>query len=466
MSSHSFQGIETFKQVEDLFSRHGVHRLFIKQLAPNQDNEKNQVYLASGGKTNSILNAFSAELSYRSASTSTSKSRSSEGTPKIEMLLNFSWLTKNGIPYRAPHAKIINYFQYPEARFSGFLKSCDGPPDAMRRDRQDLYGKRVLVLGPNDSGETFGLVLTERDDPVVSKFPDFPVSRLFPALHEHIIGAESGRSSRELLIAELTQLSGMWHPSITLKPRASAPIPFRGNQGAGFTLEALLKVARNSDKAPDKHGFELKAFQPSGRISLMTPTADLGFEGKSSFREFMQRYGWQGANHIDRRVFNGTFKYQTPKRTLAGHRLALGLSGFNSAFTALDVDDGSGSVDLRSLEENLVASGWSFQKLLDGWQEKHASACYVEYEKRPYTGCGNQHDHEYRFTGRLMVCEGTSIWNFIKGIAARNVYYDPGHEIRADGASKQRPQWRISVTKKFHSNLQSLYDEVEELRVV
>jgi hypothetical protein len=203
------------------------------------------------------------------------------------MLLNFSWLTKNGIPYRAPHAKIINYFQYPEARFSGFLKSCDGPPDAMRRDRQDLYGKRVLVLGPNDSGETFGLVLTERDDPVVSKFPDFPVSRLFPALHEHIIGAESGRSSRELLIAELTQLSGMWHPSITLKPRASAPIPFRGNQGAGFTLEALLKVARNSDKAPDKHGFELKAFQPSGRISLMTPTADLGFEGKSSFREFI-----------------------------------------------------------------------------------------------------------------------------------------------------------------------------------
>lgn len=466
MSIRSPQGILTFKEVDNLFSESGVRKLFIKELATKQDNDKNQIYLASGGKTNSILNTFSAELRYRSASTSTSKSNSKEGIPKIEMLLNFSWLTADGKLHRAPHAKIINYFQYPEARFSGFLKSCDAPPDALRRDRQDLYGKRVLVLGSNDSGETFGLVLTERDDPVVSKLPDFPASRLFPALHEHVIGAESGRSPRELLIDELTHLSGKWHRSMTLRPRDSEPVPFRGNQGAGFTLEALLKVARNSDKAPDKHGFELKAFQPSGRISLMTPTADLGFEGKSTFRNFMERYGWQGTKHSDRRVFNGTFKYQTPKQTHAGHELALELFGFNAALTALDGNGGLSSVDLRSLGEGLVAAGWSFQKLLDGWQEKHASACYVEYEKRPYSGHGNEHDHEYRFTGRFMVCEGTSIWNFIKGIADRNVYYDPGHEIRADGVTKQRPQWRISVTRKFHSSLKSLYDQVEELRVV
>ena len=458
-------GIHTFEEVEDLFRAHGVGLLYIKELALKQDNEKNQIYLVSGGDANSIVNTFDAKVCYRSPSKSTRKRKSRAGDPKVEMLLDFYWLNSDGSAYPAPRARIINYFQFPEARLSGFLSGCQHPPDALRRDHQAAYGKRVLLLGINHDGATFGLVLTEKHDPLTLALPDLKRSKLFPALFEHVIGGKIGKSPRELLIDELSELSGIWHPSVTLRRTDPQPIPFKGNQGAGFTLEALLGVPRNADKAPDKYGFELKTFKPSGRISLMTPTADLGAEGDLSFRDFMDSYGWTGARHSDRKVFNGTFKFHEEKTTRGGDSLVLDLAGFNSSYDALTTDAETASVNLCHAFKKDAVSGWSFQKLLEGWQDKHSSAAYVEYEKRPFTGQSSEHDFEYRFTGRVMACEGTSIWNFIQAIASKTVYYDPGHEIRPQGEPKQRPQWRISVTRSFHAVLDTLYDSVDELNL-
>lgn len=454
--------ITEFDQIEELFRTHGVERIYVKTLATKQDNDKNQIYLASKGSANSILNIFPAELNFRSPSASTKKRKSESGKPKIEMLLNFKWLSEDGKSHPAPHSKIINYFQYPEARFSGFLKECKNPPDALRRTKQQQYGKRVLVLGSNDAGETFGLVVTEKDDLVVGMMPALSPSSIFPALLEHVIGATIGISPRALLIDELKIVSGEWHPSISLIKRDDPPIPFKGNQGAGFTLEALLNVPRNSSKAPDKHGFELKSYKQGGKISLMTPTADLGSEGESSFRDFMSIFGWPGTKHTDRTVFNGLFKYHKPKETHRGHTHMLDLLGFHPSLNDLAPDGVAALVGLIEQGSGQLVSGWSFNKLLDGWKSKHSSACYVEYEKRPYSGTKPGHDAEYRFTGRLMVCEGTSIWDYLKAIVAQTVYYDPAHEILPTGKTKQRPQWRISVTKKFQEKLDTLYDQVAE----
>ena len=195
---------------------------------------------------------------------------------------------------------------------------------------------------------------------------------------------------------------------------------------------------------------------------MMTPTADLGKEGELSFRDFMSKFGWPGVEHTDRTVFNGAFKYHEPKKTGQGHTLILDLRGFNPSLDDLASDGLHALVGLIEQGSDQLVSGWSFNKLLDGWKAKHSSACYVEYEKRPYSGTAPGHDAEYRFTGRLMVCEGTSIWYYLKAIVAQTVFYDPGHEIPPNGKTKQRPQWRVSVTKGFQAKLDTLYDQVEE----
>ena len=115
--------------------------------------------------------------------------------------------------------------------------------------------------------------------------------------------------------------------------------------------------------------------------------------------------------------------------------------------------------------DDLLVAGWSFQKLLDSWSPKHALAAYVEYEKRPYMGIDAIHDHEYRFTGRLHIGIGTTIFKYIDAVRNGTVYYEPGDETNINGKSWQRPQWRMSVTQKLNAKLGSLYEKVEALHV-
>jgi len=134
----------------------------------------------------------------------------------------------------------------------------------------------------------------ELEDPLVSSFPDLPELPAIPLLKVLVIGARYHDSPRVLLIKEMTQIHhGGWYLSVILKPGCISPEPFKGNQGGGYTLEALLGVTANADKKPDKYGYEIKSFS-GGKISLMTPVADAGYEGKHTFREFMKAYGRAG----------------------------------------------------------------------------------------------------------------------------------------------------------------------------
>lgn len=64
-------GIRSIDELKALFSRQGVETLYLKPLALNQDNEKNQIYL--GGGLDGITNLFPGEITTRSASTSVHK---------------------------------------------------------------------------------------------------------------------------------------------------------------------------------------------------------------------------------------------------------------------------------------------------------------------------------------------------------------------------------------------------------
>jgi hypothetical protein len=366
-------GIKSLEQLEKIFTLHGVSRLYIKQLAPNQDNDKNQIYL--GSSLDGAANLFQSKIYSRSASESIAKRKSSKGQPKLEALLNFVWLDSTGLAFPAPNTRIIDYFQYPEIRLSGFLKGCANPPDSLRRTNQDKYGKRILILGVNPRGNTFGFVLTEMDDPIVSFFPDYPDLPAIPILKVHVIGTAIEKSPRELLINELAQIHlGGWYLSIMLKSGCSTPEPFKGNQGGGYTLEALLGVTANADKKPDKYGYEIKSWS-GGKISLMTPVADTGYEGEHTFREFMQAYGRAGQAGDGRRVFTGVHRCESIN-TATGYTLML--EGYDP-----DKDHFSDNADeisialVNPLNKERI-SVWTMQRLLDSWNKKHTSACYIK----------------------------------------------------------------------------------------
>ena len=103
------------------------------------------------------------------------------------------------------------------------------------------------MLGTTPSGIVLGKVLTERDDPIVADFPELPVLAAVPVFRFLSTKAAAGVAPLDLLLAELRIIvAGGWHPSVILRPGALAPEPFSGNQGAGYTLEALLGVAANA----------------------------------------------------------------------------------------------------------------------------------------------------------------------------------------------------------------------------
>ena len=459
----SGQGVSSFAQLEQLFVEKGVDQIFVKFLAKKQDNEKNQIVLGSSGAAN-LLALFPAEMKYRAPSTSIKKRNSKSGQPIVEMQLDFEWLYVDGSSYRAPKAKIINYFQYPEARLSGFFDGCEVKPGALRRDDLWRYQKRILVLGANYiSGKTFGMVVTDVDDTLTEYFPELPRYDLVPILQTHLIGSKRGRSPRELLLDDLRKICGKWHPGVKLKEKNGKAIPFNGAQGGGWTLEALLNIPMNSGKGPDKHGYEIKSYKQGGKISLMTPPADLGEESALNFRDFMGLYGWAPVrSKSTQRVFNGVFKYRQEKKCEhINRKYMLDIKGYEPNTRTFAGEEEPIFVSIEDVDTNTLLSGWSIDKLLNSWNKKHAAACYVEYEKRKYEGVDPRYKWEYRYTGKVILGEGTDIWKYLQCICDRLVFYDPAHDITVNGKSNQRPQWRLQ-SRKLESRITGLYEIVTE----
>lgn len=443
-------GFEKIEDVQTLLRNAGVRTAYVKRLAPKQDNDKNQIYL--GGGLDAVTNLFPAELSARSPSESKAKPGSKKGQPKLEARLKFAWLLPDGTRATAPHAKIIDYFQYPEVRFSGFLKQCSSPPDALRRTRQLRYGQRWLLLGTATDGTVLGLVLTDRYDPAASELEDLPSltgSDIFTVL---ITGHSAGTDPKALLHSEIVAIvRGGWHASRILK--ADGAVPFKGNQGAGYTLEALLGVAANGNKAPDKHGFEIKSYSGS-RISLMTPTPDFGFQGEHTFREFMNRYGKPGQKDDGSLRFTGLFRAGRPNDK---HGLTLEVVGYDPVADEFSSDVEKIAACLIDCETGEIAAGWSIDRLANAWNEKHASALYIAAARAD--AASSDGIPMYRYGPDWLIGEGTSVFMLLRAIAAGVVYYDPADTIYADGRAKVRSQWRVN-TSELEKTMRLLYRRV------
>jgi hypothetical protein len=429
----------TLEDLKALFANAGCERLYAKPLAEN-DNSKNQVYFGPGFEA---LNLFPNQGIVADSSPKNSIFKSK---------LNFSWLLLNGDVSQAPNAQLILYPQYPEVRFSGFLRGSTKAPSALMAAR--MIG-RILFLGVTSQREILGFVASPQSQVAREFRANFLQASIGVFAELSLPRILDSNESLRILMNELRRINQKgWIDSKQLDSNGTLR-PCNAPQCGGFTLEAELGVPKNSKSEPDFHGWEVKQHNVNtfdrveiGVITLMTPEPNGGYYNEEGPEAFVRRFGYADrAGRPDRLNFGGV--HEVDVRHPSTH-LTMALSGYDAMRQR--IIDADGSVDLVC-DEGVVAASWKFTGLMEHWTRKHAKAVYVPSQVRKEP----RRQYQYGYQVRLAV--GTDFLRFLKAMAVGDVYYDPGIKLENASTSprvKRRSQFRIASR-----NIPSLYEKVE-----
>ena len=432
-------------QLKSLFVQVGARKLYAKPLAEN-DNSKNQVYF---GPDFQALNLFpNAGI----------VPDSSPKNPIFKAKLHFGWLTANGAIADAPGAQLILYPQYPEVRFSGFLKGCAAPPSSLMTGRMS---GRVLFLAVTGDRRVVGFVVGGGEE-IAAEFRSLGLSApagVFIELSLPTIPDET--DSRTKLLAELHRINRLgWIDSKQLDSDGALK-PCLAPQCGGFTLEAELGIPKNSVAEPDFLGWEVKqhsvtsfARADSGTaITLMTPEPTGGFYKERGVEAFIRKFGYADKNDVPDRLNFGGVHRAGERQVSTG--LTMQLVGYDSAKGK--ITDASGAIALVS-DAGEVAAAWAFSGLLAHWSRKHTRAAYVPSMRR------TEPHWQYAYGARVRLAQKTDGLRLLKALASGAVYYDPG--IKLEKASTEKPKnKKRSQFRVASKNIAALYETVETVEV-
>lgn len=429
-------------ELRSLFSQVGCVRLYAKPLAEN-DNSKNQIYF---GPDFTALTLFPT------------KEVRPDRSPKnliYKAALDFGWISETGGVSPAPAAQLILYPQYPEVRFSGFLRGSYGAPNELLNQR--LVG-RILFVGVTAERQIIGFVA----DGGSELAHEFRGLALLPSLGVFIelalaLGSASPRD-RDVLLAELCRIFLLgWIDSKRLGSSGEI-LPCNAPNCGGYTLEAELGVRPNGRAEPDYRGYEVKQYSvpelarlDSGRLTLLTPEPTGGVYAEQSPAAFLRSFGYADMmGREDRLNFGGVHR---AGQRHEGTGLTLTLPGYSSGV----ITDANGSIALID-DGGTIAASWSFAGLMQHWTRKHAHAVYVPSEK------AQQGSRQYRYGGRVRLAEQPDFLWLLTAFAAGIVYYDPGLKLEAASTAsprlKRRNQFRIRS-----ADLVSIYRQLELVEV-
>ena len=443
-----------------IFNDLEVTKIYTKPLAPN-DNSKNQPYF--GGHLTDL--AFLPTGDLVPSSTGSKKSTDPSRKIKYQSPLDLAWIDVDGQVYDAPHAKLIYYPQYPEVRFSGFLKgSSVNASRWMAPDKEGRAEGRWLILGINpDSGRIYTYLVTPESNlsHELENTDSIEITKVFRKLS---LGHQfKGTSSRGTLIAKLQDIHNMgWVPGQKMKKDKNTA-PYKAGNGGGYTLEALLGIPPNGIAEPDYLGWEVKQFgvkdfprKSANPTTLMTPEPDGGFYKDQGVDDFIRKYGYPDKNSIpDRLNFGGIYKTDQ-KTQITG--LTLTLLGYDNRKSR--ITNASGAIALIDNSNNIAAS-WSFAKMMGHWKRKHAQAVYIPCVRQNSTSGG----YQYHYGKDIELGTGTDFEMLLSSMSLGSAYYDPGIKLEnastSNAKSKRRSQFRIK-----HKDLNSLYRKFEFVDVM
>ena len=423
--------------------------VLIKPLKRN-NNSKNQIYLAP-----SINHLVGLPLGEPIPNPRTSQKQGGIAGSLFSIPLRFSWLSPSGV-VRAPHAKLCDYTQYPEVRFSGFLKGCADPPSyLMATEKRGTEEGRVLLIGVSRStNESYGLVVPATV-PLNRAIEDVPAEQQ-GVLKVWTLAAETQTNSRELLLQRLCEISRRhWIEGKRLT--RNGLISYLARNGGGYTLEAELGIVSNANAGPDFYGWEVKQhcvgslLRPkSGTVTLFDVAPDGGSYTELGATEFAKRHG-RPRSSGDRFDFTGKHKASTRASSTGLHLEVRGLDDFGI--------DPMGGVELVD-DAGLRAMSWTFSKLLGHWNRKHAQAVFIGSENRDLVENGSR-TREYRYGSTVELGTGTDFSRFLSGIANGTIAFDPGlnAKLASTGDWKSHARFPFRISSR---NLKSLYTNFEK----
>ncbi len=430
-------------------------QIYVKKLAPN-DNSKNQPYF--GGHLTDLPFIPTGEL-VASASVSNKTAGAAKRKIKYQTQLDLSWVDADGAVYPAPHSKLIYYPQYPEVRFSGFLRGSKvNASEWMSPDKQGRSEGRWLILGVTQDESIFAYLATpeSRLSHELADTNFIEVSNIFWQID--IDHSAPKVSTRDALVRKLLEIHHMgWIPSQRLDSGMNV-IPYKAPNGGGYTLESMLGISPNGIAEPDYLGWEVKQFgvtrfpgTGSKPTTLMTPEPNGGFYRESGAIEFVRNYGYPDkSGKLDRLNFGGKHNVGECQK-LTG--LTMQLIGFDTATSS--ITDAEGVIALIDKSDNITAS-WSFAKLMDHWKRKHSQVVYIPCLKhKQETGI-----IEYHYGKDIEMGTGTDFEMILSAMHLGTVYYDPGikleHTSTGKPKIKRRSQFRVN-----HKHLDTLYKKFE-----
>jgi hypothetical protein len=433
-----------------------VKSIYVKKLAPN-DNSKNQPYFGSHLTDLPFIPTGEIVASETTSNKSTA-TKNNKRKIKYQASVNIIWLDAEGHTYPAPNAKLIYYPQYPEVRFSGFLKGSGVDASRWMDPYQEGRAEgRWLIFGVAEDETVYAYLATPESllSAELEKTELFKASSVFGEISA---GKTGVTSTREALIAKLLEIHEMgWIRGQKLSRTGIKELYTALNAG-GYTLEAELGVTPNGIAEPDYLGWEVKQFGVKGfptkgtkATTLMTPEPNGGFYVEHGAQEFVRRYGYPDKSGIpDRLNFGGRHLVD---RVCNATNLTMRLIGFDSATSS--ITDANGSIAIVD-SHGVITASWSFAKVMDHWKRKHAQAVYVPSISQASTSGGM----EYHYGKDIELGTGTNFEIILTAMAGGHAYYDPG--IKLENATTARP--KIKKRSQFrvnHKELSSLYKSYE-----
>jgi len=408
----------------------GCRRVYVKRLAVN-DNPKHQVYFGGGFHALNVM-PYGEVLS-----------GGVEGRARFKAAVDFWWLDEEGKPSPAPGAQLILYPQYPEVRFSGFLKgSLEAPVDIMA----SREARRVLVFGVTEGDRVFGWAgssssAVARGLDELERLGSLRATGVFQE-----VPLEPTRGGRQVEVALLIELGRIhrlgWIGAKRLRKDGTV-VDCRGLNCGGSTLETELGVAANSKVGPDYLGYEVKQRtvanfgKPSGggSITLMTPEPTGGLYREHGVDAFVRAYGYPDKlGKPDRLDFGGVYRAGARVDSTGLRLVLLGWDTEKGRIT----DDGGGVALVD--DSGVVAALWHFARLISHWKKKHDRAVYVPSMR------ADQAPLRYCYGDLVRIGEGADLLRVLRAFASGAVYYDPGIKIEHSSgipAIKRRSQFRV-----------------------
>lgn len=404
---------------------------FLCKVLPRNANSKNQVYLAPD--LSQLGKIPSGEVTLHQSTT-----RKGGGVEAVfRSALDFYWIRQDGHPCRAPDAKLIFYPQYPEVRFSGFLKGCgDAPSSLYDKGKRGEEPGRILVLGVGNGKKVMGITLP----------PESPAAREIE-IHRprDTYGAFSilsipGLARGDGFLELMHELCAIHHRGWVRSRRLDKNgvlVPCNASNCNGNTLESLLGIRSNGYSQPDFRGWEVKArsvpnsAKPGASVvTLFTPEPTAGAYVHDGLPAFMRRYGYADTKgREDRLNFGGLYRANGAAHERTGLRMVVhGFAGSGRKYSP------NGAIKLLDGEDR-EAMSWSFAKLMDHWKTKHAHAAFIPAQQRLTP------ERQYRYGRNVLLGEGAEFGLFLAAVESGRVYYDPG--IKMERASTEKP-----VTKR------------------